>query len=193
MCECCGGDCKLSDVIPEDDMYSLKCFQCGKDFKLTYHAKRCNECFYNNHGKKEKQNARDLIKNLLDQNDDYVSIGAVRSYPSKISFVPYDSSIKIEASVKPEEPITLKCEEGYETYAFDKSTIGVRPKWVSVKERLPEKDQDVLIFCEGTYKPIDVSRRCEADFSSRLGWGGRLDSDVNHWMPLPKPPSNNES
>lgn len=54
--------------------------------------------------------------------------------------------------------------------------------WISVKDRLPEKDQDVLWYNPTLLKPMDV---CPI---SPL-WNGSLEHNTyTHWMPLPKPP-----
>lgn len=57
-------------------------------------------------------------------------------------------------------------------------------KWISVKDRLPEKCSEVLIFNGNfgvaTYKhPFNVSDWWDGDAS----W-----KEVTHWMPLPERP-----
>lgn len=58
------------------------------------------------------------------------------------------------------------------------------PKWISVEERVPENDDDVLIITEfgismGYY---DIYRDYWVDYTNG-------DSNiVTHWMPLPEPP-----
>lgn len=56
------------------------------------------------------------------------------------------------------------------------------PKWISVEDRLPEDDQDVLICVRGQtidtgyyYHEYWVAYAC-------------MSSDVTHWMPLPELP-----
>lgn len=61
------------------------------------------------------------------------------------------------------------------------------PRWISVEERLPDKDKDVMCYSDknGGYM-----------FFGYRGWisgewmeGGSLHiGDVTHWMPLPEPP-----
>lgn len=79
-------------------------------------------------------------------------------------------------------------------------------EWISVKDRLPEKDGEYLVFTE--------QRDCfNALFESEIGDGGEfgvwlnsyhpdtlgfLDSEwqeyegITHWMPLPEPPEGAE-
>jgi hypothetical protein len=65
------------------------------------------------------------------------------------------------------------------------------PRWVSVDERLPEHEDDVLLFVEDYGSWITLGRR------SGDGWyvneaaegGGHKPLDrFTHWMPLPEPP-----
>lgn len=63
-------------------------------------------------------------------------------------------------------------------YGYD----AAKPEWISVKDRLPEKDQDVLWYNPTLLKPMDV------DPISPL-WNGCLEHNTyTHWMPLPTPP-----
>ena len=74
-----------------------------------------------------------------------------------------------------------------------------RPKWISVKERLPEDCKDVLVWAvyhEETgrnWSLIEIDAHCKG-----IGWENTADPDVReatHWMPLPEPPKeeNNET
>lgn len=57
------------------------------------------------------------------------------------------------------------------------------PQWISVKERLPDEKQRVLVRCKtvGT----TVGWRLWGEWMTDLGDGG---SEVTHWMPLPDAP-----
>ena len=64
------------------------------------------------------------------------------------------------------------------------------PQWISVKDRLPEEDQEVLIY--------DWPSRSTCIFwkSRKLAHQWELSNGRNcnptHWMPLPEPPKEEE-
>lgn len=67
--------------------------------------------------------------------------------------------------------------------------MGVLPKWISVNDRLPEKDMECLIY-------LDKDRVKSVWNSYHLCWDDRHSDDYlcdpktpTHWMPLPEPPS----
>lgn len=69
--------------------------------------------------------------------------------------------------------------------------------WISVKDRLPESDRPVLIYCKNgamfTGKMQDHNFIGEPDVIwftyGPLGTGRRIaNSRITHWMPLPEPP-----
>lgn len=56
--------------------------------------------------------------------------------------------------------------------------------WVNVKDRLPKKEVDVIIYKNGY-----VEWKCA--YITKHGWtyvGGSYFDNVTHWMPLPKKP-----
>lgn len=64
------------------------------------------------------------------------------------------------------------------------------PEWISVKDRLPEEMQTVLVFDQiekistMTFYTDSMYGKCWSDDYEQeinLGW-------VTHWMPLPEPP-----
>lgn len=68
--------------------------------------------------------------------------------------------------------------------------------WISVKDRLPEEGEEVLVF--GQYlndipKVLGVKSRYKGDQDWKYTWEGSdewvyREDDVTHWMPLPEPP-----
>lgn len=75
--------------------------------------------------------------------------------------------------------------------------------WISVKDKLPEPEQDVLVIAHGwsgRLLYIGSYQRMEAETSwltgvtskasdwSLWGWSYLREPDVTHWMPLPEPP-----
>lgn len=71
------------------------------------------------------------------------------------------------------------------------------PKWISVKERLPEAYQCVIAHVRHTEKwrnnakPEEQWHVVEEDCWLGDGWECNADTDIHevtHWMPLPEPP-----
>lgn len=60
-------------------------------------------------------------------------------------------------------------------------------EWISVKDRLPEESERVLV-CRGKdagYPTLDTDRFCGEQWV-------RWRNSVTHWMPLPEPPEVSE-
>lgn len=69
--------------------------------------------------------------------------------------------------------------------AFKLTGLGYqKQEWISVEERLPQKHESVLVYCDGA---ITEDFRCSAG-----SWYDHYDRHVTHWMPLPESPSNIE-
>lgn len=60
-------------------------------------------------------------------------------------------------------------------------------EWISIKDRLPEKDIPVLCF-DGTYINIMEYWYDEKDESVFFNPPSPLKNNITHWMPLPSPP-----
>lgn len=59
-------------------------------------------------------------------------------------------------------------------------------EWISVNDRFPENNTDVLIIINGkVYLDIVYFRDESAAFFID---GEQLDQEITHWMPLPEPP-----
>lgn len=61
--------------------------------------------------------------------------------------------------------------------------------WISVKDRMPDKDQEVLVLMDGEIIRV-MSYRYDGDGMSWEDDYGYFNSDdrVSHWMSLPEPP-----
>lgn len=65
-------------------------------------------------------------------------------------------------------------------------------EWISVKNRLPQKNKGVLMVRNGSveigfYNAKDA-RFCVPNENAFDGWPIPVD-DITHWMPLPEPPT----
>lgn len=88
-------------------------------------------------------------------------------------------------------------EKGKCKYFVDDKYFKYIPKWISVKEKLPPLEQEVLIFAYN--REIHVAEFC--NFSGCEDWHITSQKyvycqdelnikreNVTHWMPLPEPP-----
>lgn len=82
-----------------------------------------------------------------------------------------------------------------EIYSLKAGTIlkALRTEWIPVKERLPEKDDFVLVTVSGTYNHLTFSDALQlASYTEDDGWFIESypewdDPNVIAWMPLPEP------
>lgn len=68
-----------------------------------------------------------------------------------------------------------------------------QPKWISVKERLPEVDMGVVCVAQTAWGP-EVTEGYfwkHSQMISPIDEGCAVDK-VTHWMPLPEPPKEDE-
>lgn len=73
-------------------------------------------------------------------------------------------------------------EDGHERIRFV-------PKWVSVNERLPEKNGEFLVCGRWRGKPIKIWVCERVKLGPIMGWANPAENPViSHWMPLPQPP-----
>jgi len=56
----------------------------------------------------------------------------------------------------------------------------INRQWISVKDRLPERNQRVLLYDKMFNEIHNVVISCLPE---------TIDSDYTHWMPLPEPPT----
>lgn len=59
-------------------------------------------------------------------------------------------------------------------------------EWISVKDRLPENDERVLV-CLNNVASAMCNGKIDTDRFLKNGWV-RWNKYVTHWMPLPEPP-----
>lgn len=68
-------------------------------------------------------------------------------------------------------------------------------KWIGVKDKLPERNEDVLIY-RGRFMGnlINVYTYLgNNEWEDEYGYWGRTDDEgITHWMPLPTPPTEKE-
>lgn len=71
------------------------------------------------------------------------------------------------------------------------------PKWISVKERMPPENENVLVYAVSKYGELSGPSRCVItkwkELAGRKRWydpwlGFCIDYDITHWMPLPDAP-----
>ena len=61
-------------------------------------------------------------------------------------------------------------------------------EWISVDDRLPEDDSDVLAYL----RIVEGSRICQANYANGMWFDWIFNTPVTesitHWMPMPQPP-----
>lgn len=62
--------------------------------------------------------------------------------------------------------------------------MGVMSKWISVKDKLPENDNLIVVFYQGDYVIAYYHPSAKAFDSFDYGW--LEDEGVTHWFPLPE-------
>lgn len=86
---------------------------------------------------------------------------------------------------------------------FDENESAHTGRWISVKDRLPKNEQEVLVISHGwggrllyigTYKRIESKTSWLTGITSKAsdwslwGWSYLREPQVTHWMPLPELP-----
>lgn len=92
-----------------------------------------------------------------------------------------------------EETVDCVRQMAEDTLAYIKQLEAQVPKWVSVKERLPEKTITAcLVYADGYTRVADWTHdKWGEDFWFYVD--GEYDPEVTHWMPLPEPPNENRA
>lgn len=117
-------------------------------------------------------------------------------------YIERDSALRVAHTMRPEDKrlkITMA-----NIPAADVAPMG----WISVRDKLPEPEQDVLVIAHGWSNRllyIGSYQRVEAETSwltgvtskasdwSLWGWSYLREPEVTHWMPLPDPPKDTET
>ncbi len=101
--------------------------------------------------------------------------------------------------------INILGSEGFETFVFPNGDIGVRPKWISVKDRLPELKSEYdgkwleSDFVLAYHESLDTHMAAPTPWilymykasGQEPKWsfiGENCPGEVTHWMILPEPP-----
>ena len=97
-----------------------------------------------------------------------------------------------------ETPCYNAYQDGYDAalntlldYIADMPTAHAYGQWVSVKDRLPEEQKEVLIYLP-EYDSVETAALFEIPSLNLKEWAQKEDAymlnEVSHWMPLPEPP-----
>ena len=93
--------------------------------------------------------------------------------------------------------IDLRCMDFAMKCAADMLEWDTKPKWISVKDRLPEVDVQVIVFAVGKYDCFigttthAISTMLDRPSGKRWAVPWQyfdVDYEITHWMPLPEPP-----
>ena len=69
------------------------------------------------------------------------------------------------------------------TSQLARDALTLIPRWISVKERMPDRETKVLCF----YRYPDITTVCQNYYYGNGHWLSE-GCMVTHWMPLPEPP-----
>jgi len=93
--------------------------------------------------------------------------------------------------IGPAKQIKMLGFDGFETFKIDDVTIGIRPKWISVKDEFPENGHYVLAFDGSDIFIVKFNRTSRAKKIEGYFSGSCECEDFNeitHWIPLPHTP-----
>lgn len=150
------------NISPKKKMMSGDCESCGE---------HCLECTCKPLCRRQ-QNGLEYIE------DDYQCPDPIRTLKGTIK-------INNNDAVQLQKCECFHCLDGYETYKIDENTIGVRPFWISVKDRLPSENIRVIVLCKDNHIEIE---KITYPKDHNL-WSCISKEEITHWMPLPQPPN----
>ena len=101
------------------------------------------------------------------------------------------------------EPVTTYAKLAIEALEKEKESGVTVQEWISVDDRLPSDEQDVLVIAHGwggrlvyvgSHKRVEAQKSWLTGITNKSsewllwGWSYLKEPIVTHWMPLPKPP-----
>ena len=101
------------------------------------------------------------------------------------------------------EPVTTYAKLAIEALEKEKESGVTVQEWISVDDRLPSDEQDVLVIAHGwdgrlvyvgSHKRVEAQKSWLTGITSKSsewllwGWSYLKEPMVTHWMPLPQPP-----
>jgi hypothetical protein len=94
------------------------------------------------------------------------------------------------------KPAMLNLAKSASAMGYSAGYQAASAKWVSVKERLPNEDEPVLVYGQvlnDIARVLGVKRRYRGDQDWKYTWESEDDyiftqDDVTHWKPLDEPP-----
>lgn len=98
---------------------------------------------------------------------------------------------QLKKSYSKQKEISLEWLENFQELVRENKQIQSRSGWISVKDRLPESFERVIVFRKAGKGEIIVEQG-QYDVNGWWRVYGTRTKNVTHWMPLPEPPKEDE-